>query len=169
MLHSHRDNNHPPAAKVPFLSPPLLPGWSSSMAWLCVYCSSVVLQAQQVWPGFGNPGREPDGFMTQVLHAWLTCQLQVSKAQPDWFSLPLSLSPLVFWLHLGLRMEPGLDWSARPVPRCVQWHLPWWRQRQHEIKGKREMWSREGETVAGWNVRLLVGCLADWVGCWQTI
>ncbi|KAK1887786.1 Leucyl-cystinyl aminopeptidase [Dissostichus eleginoides] len=36
------------------------------MAWLCVYCSSVVLQLQQEWPGSGSPGREPGCFMTQV-------------------------------------------------------------------------------------------------------
>lgn len=93
MLYSHSDNNHLLAVKVLlfFFFPSSL-DCSSSMAWLCVYCSCVVLQAQQVWPRFGSPSLEPDGFMTLVLHAWLTCQMQVSKAQSDWFSLSLSLT-----------------------------------------------------------------------------
>lgn len=91
-------------------------GYSSFMVWLCVYCSSVVLQAPPVCPGFSNLVQEPDCFMTQVLHAWLTCQLQVSRAHPDWFSL--SVSSLASCCHPGLREQPVLDWSAI-LYRCV--------------------------------------------------
>lgn len=83
-------DNWPAARRFFFSSRPSLLGCSSSMVQLYVYCSGVVLQAQQVWPRFGSLGQEPDGFMTQVLHAWLTCQLQVSEALPDWYSLSLT-------------------------------------------------------------------------------
>lgn len=48
-----------------------------------VYSSGPVVQTQQAWPGFSGLGREPDGFMTEVLHAWLTCQLHMSEVRPD--------------------------------------------------------------------------------------
>lgn len=86
----------------------------------CVfYSSSLVLQTQQVWPGFSSPGWGSRWFH----HAWLTCQLLLSEAHPDWFPSPppalsfyFSTSPLPFWL------EPEFGRCKGPGPAKPEAH-----------------------------------------------
>jgi len=120
-------------------------GCSSSMVLLYVYRSSLVLQAQQVWPGFSSLGQEPDGFVTQVLHAWITCQLQVSKAHPDWFC------PSFPWLS-GFSLGCNESWwvSQNYAEVCAMTFYP---------DGDRGIANSKDETVARWNVRVLADCL----------
>lgn len=137
---------------------------SSSMAWLCVYCSSVVLQAQQVWPGFGSPGREPDGFMTQVLHAWLTCQLQVSEAQSDWFSLSLSLFPGFLASSWAIDVARTAWVSQTYTEVCALTFTLMETEEKQDWGGKGDVeWGRRD---GGWMKCQGTGRLSGWLTCW---
>lgn len=92
-----------------------------------VYSSGLVLQAQQVWPEFSSLGQEPDAFMTQVLHAWLGCQLQVSQTQPDWFC---ACSPPSRSFALGWGGGASCGWVSQILLAGVCSDiLPCWRRR----------------------------------------
>lgn len=103
----------------------------------CVfYSAGVVLQTQQVWPGFSSPGWGSRWFY----HAWLTCQLLLSEAHPDWSPLCSLFLPLfiAFLAWAGVWMLQGLGWPATGTWRCVHWHLRWWKLEQCTIEEEKE-------------------------------
>lgn len=102
--------------------------------------------------------------MTLVLHAWLTCQMQVSKAQSDWFSLSLS-----HWLS-GLISGCGCSQAQLGQPDlyrdvCTDIYLDGNRvnarlRRERKCRAGKEKW-RLDEMSGYWQ--------AVWLDHWRTI
>lgn len=157
MFHSCTDNNLPTSSKGAFS--PLAGLLLLSM--LGVYCSSVVLQTQQVWPGFRQP--RPG---TRWFHdSGAPCLANLPAAGvwgPGWLIISISL-----FLSLSPSLPPAIGSLAldvgRPDPHqgvCTDIYLDGDRS---STRLKRKGKCRVGMQKCGWMKCQATGKLCGWL------